>query len=113
MLVILRLRSFLISLDWSLIAGFGGEDSATKSEALHVPRQTLSKTTSINETPNKQVVFQNHTIVYGTTSTEQTGQENPCIRPCLRYFHFASTSPPPPPPSTPGNKLMTASLKCL
>ena len=40
-------------------------------------------TTSINETPNKRIVFQNHTIVYGTTSTEQTGQENrPWIRPC-------------------------------
>ena len=45
MLVILRLRSFLIyvSLNWSLIAGFGGEDSATKSEALHVPRKCSLK----------------------------------------------------------------------
>ena len=70
MLVILRLSSFLISLNWSLIAGIGGEDSATKSEAI-----------SINETPKKRIVFQIHTIVYGTTSTEQTGHENPWIRP--------------------------------
>ena len=40
MLVILRLRSFLISLNWSLIAGFGCEDSATESKALHVPRKS-------------------------------------------------------------------------
>ena len=80
-MIILRLRSFLISLNWSLIAGFGGEHFAPKSEArLHVPRKRgLKRPQSTKLQTNGLYLngFQNHTIVYGTTSTEQTGQENP------------------------------------
>ena len=63
------LRSFLISLIWSLIAG---DDSARGTACA---TQTQFKTTSINKTPTKRIVFQNQTIIYGTTSTKQTGKK--------------------------------------